>query len=53
MDPNQAVEDFRNRIKNYEKTYETIKDDTLSYVKVSQSLIKKGGRSLTLKKKNQ
>jgi hypothetical protein len=25
----------------------------LSYVKVSQSLIKKGGRSLTLKKKNQ
>jgi broad specificity phosphatase PhoE/predicted kinase len=34
MDPVQAVEDFRKRIKNYEKTYETIKDDTLSYVKV-------------------
>jgi hypothetical protein len=36
MDPAKAAEDFRNRIKNYEKTYETIQDDSLSYVKVSQ-----------------
>jgi 6-phosphofructo-2-kinase / fructose-2,6-biphosphatase 2 len=34
MDPEQAVADFRNRIKHYEDVYETVDEDTSSYVKV-------------------
>lgn len=34
MDPEQAVQDFRNRIKHYENVYETVDDDSGPYVKV-------------------
>lgn len=35
-DPEKAAQDFRNRIKNYEKVYETIDDDEsdLTYLKI-------------------
>eukprot|EP01113_Clastostelium_recurvatum_P036686 TRINITY_DN5271_c0_g1_i3.p1 TRINITY_DN5271_c0_g1~~TRINITY_DN5271_c0_g1_i3.p1 ORF type:complete len:349 (-),score=87.18 TRINITY_DN5271_c0_g1_i3:35-1081(-) len=34
MDPEAAVRDFRERIKHYEKAYETIDDDRLQYIKL-------------------
>jgi broad specificity phosphatase PhoE/predicted kinase len=34
VDPEQAVQDFRARIAHYERAYETIDDDTASYIKV-------------------
>jgi len=34
MDQASAVEDFKNRISHYAKTYETIKDESLSYVQI-------------------
>jgi 6-phosphofructo-2-kinase/fructose-2,6-biphosphatase 2 len=34
QDPEVAVQDFRNRIRNYEKVYETIDDDEKSYTYV-------------------
>ncbi|KAK9378346.1 6-phosphofructo-2-kinase-domain-containing protein [Kockiozyma suomiensis] len=34
QDPEQAALDFRNRIRNYEKVYETIDDTDLTYVKL-------------------
>lgn len=34
LDPQKAVEDFRERIKHYEKAYETITDDSLQYIKM-------------------
>jgi len=32
--PNDAVQDFRERIKHYERAYETITDDALQYIKL-------------------
>ena len=34
MDPQVAMEDLRNRVIKYEEAYETIDDDTLSYIKI-------------------
>ncbi|KAK9462255.1 6-phosphofructo-2-kinase-domain-containing protein [Lipomyces oligophaga] len=34
QDPEQSALDFRNRIRNYEKVYETIDDNDLTYVKL-------------------
>lgn len=33
------MEDFRERIKHYEKAYETIADDSLQYIKVCEFVI--------------
>lgn len=34
LSPEEAMADLRQRVKNYEKVYETIKDDRLSYIKL-------------------
>jgi 6-phosphofructo-2-kinase len=38
MEPKKAIEDFKNRIKNYEKVYQTISDEeekqNMSYIKI-------------------
>lgn len=34
MDQQTAMDDLRNRVKKYEEAYETIDDDTLSYIKI-------------------
>ena len=34
MDPQTAMEDLLSRVKKYEEAYETIEDDTLSYIKI-------------------
>lgn len=34
MDPQTAMEDLLSRVKKYEEAYETIDDDTLSYIKI-------------------
>ena len=33
LDKENATNDFKNRLKNYEKIYETISDDNISYIK--------------------
>jgi len=34
MPQEEALNDLKKRIANYEKVYETIKDDSLSYIKL-------------------